>query len=808
MGVLIQDLKFGLRMLAKNPGFTAIAVITLALGIGANTAIFSVVNGVLLNPLPFPQPQRLVRLTWGRGGDNPDLTVPQFRFYRDHSTVFQSSCAYSFISTSKLQTGKSIQWVKTLSVTWGFFPTLGVSPVIGRNFRQEEDRPGGPEAVILTHAIWKNAFVSDPKIVGRQVELADGSFTVIGVLPAGFQFVQPAQAFTPYRFTGSAMDSGSNTSAIARLKPGVTLARAQAEMAVVFKQYAGVHRVNLRETGMFVIPYQKFLTGSFRTSLLMLFGAVGFLLLIAWSNVASLLLARATSRQKEISIRLAMGASRLDLFRQFFIESLLLALAGGTAGLVSADWMLRTLAGSIPWNLPATDRITLDVPVLIFTLVIAIAASIAFGFASFFQTSKLDLNSTLKEGWSSSGAGAHSRLRKVIVAGEVALSLIMLAGAGLLIKSLYNLYRQPTGFNPRNLYAMETPFGKRRASAASIWNFDRAVLDRIQAIPGVQSAAVVNTLPVADQFNLPVQREGHPEQSIGPMQFRTITPGFFATMNIPLLGGRAITDADTAASQPVVIISESLARKWWGNRNPIGDRLMVGMYGGRTFPGLTESSPRVVVGVVGDVRAMGLAVPMQPTIYIPATQASDTETSEFLGKSVFVVRTGGAGNLAAGLRKAVAAVDSAQRVSTIEPVTEAISGTVSRPCFDSLLLGIFSALALVLTAVGLYGVISYSVAQRTHEIGIRMALGAEKIDVLRMVIGQGLKLTLIGVAIGIIGAIGLTRFLSSLLYGVKPTDALTFIAVSLLLTGVALLACYIPARRATKVDPMVALRQE
>ncbi len=810
MTSLLQDVRYGLRVLGRSPGFTAVAIITLALGIGANTAMFSVINGVMLRPLPYPQPQRLVRLTWQFEADRADdLTVPEFRFYRDHNTVFQASGAYRFLSTNKLQIGKSILWVNTLSVTSGFFPTLGVSPVLGRNFLQEEERPSGPEAVILTHALWKNAFRSDPDVVGRQVELDDESYTVAGVLPAGFQFVEPAQAFIPLRFEITSMDSGYNTSAIARLKRGVTLALAQAEMPVVFKQFARRYRVDPREKGMVLIPYRKFLTRNFRASLLMLLGAVGFLLLIACANVAGLLLARAASRQKEISVRLAVGASRWRLFRQFLTESFLLAIAGGITGLVAAVWMLHAMVNSIPWNLPATDRITLDLPVLIFTSLIAIAASIVFGLASFFQTSKLDLNSTLKEGWSSAAGGERTRIRQVVVTGEVALSLVLLAGAGLLMRSLYNLYRQPTGLNPRKLYAMETPFGRRRASsAADVWNFDQAVLGHIQAMPGVNSAAVVNTLPVADQFNIPVQREGDPEQSVGAMQFRTISPGYFATMGVSLLGGRAFTDTDSATSQPVVIVSQSLARQWWGSRNPIGDRVIVGMYRGRKIADLTEPSPRVVVGVVSDVRAMGLDVPMQPTIYIPTTQASDTETREFLGWAVFVVRTGNAENLAAGLRRAVAQVDSTQRVSAIQPVTEVISGTVSRPRFNSLLLGIFAGLAVILTSIGLYGVISYSAAQRTHEIGIRMALGAEKHDVLWLVVRQGLSLALAGVAIGVIAALLLARLISSLLFGVKSTDPLTFIGVSFLLLAITLLAGYIPARRASKVDPVVALRYE
>ncbi len=802
---LLADLRFGVRQLRRNPGFTAVAVITLALGIGANTAMFSVIYGVLLRPLPYPQPNRLVRLTWP--GGNEDLTAEQFKFYHDHSPVFESTGAYRGLSTVKLEIGKSVHWIRTLPVTRGFFPALGVNPVMGRNFTPDEERSGGPEAVVLTHELWKSAFGSAPNALGRQVQLADQSFTVVGVLPAWFKFVDPADAFVPLRFTGSSADSGSNTSAIARLKPGVTLSKAHAAMAIVFKEFAGIYGSHPGEVGVALIPYQTFLTGGYRPSLLMLFGAVGFLLVIACANVASLLLARSASRQKEISVRLALGASRLRLLRQFFMESILLAVAGGGAGIVAAFWMLNGLVSSIPWDLLATDRIELSIPVLVFALLISLASSVAFGLASFFQTSRLDLNSALKEGWSRAGGG-HTRMRKAIVGAQLALSLMMLIGAALLIESLHNLYEQPTGFDSRSLYAVVTPLERSHAaSVTGVWNFDQAVMQHMRAVPGVKSAAVINEMPVASQFNIPVQRAGHLEDSIGAMQFRTASPDLFATMHVPLLRGRTFTEADTAASQPVIIISESLAREWWGSQNPIGDQVILGMYQGQSFAGLTEP-PRTVVGVVGDVRAMGLDVPMQPTVYIPVTQAPGNLMSQWMRTAVFLVRAVGTAGVAAALRRAVADVDSTQRVTMTQPMTEVIAGTVSRPRFNSILLGLFASLALFLSALGLYGVISYWVTQRTHEIGIRMALGAQKSDILRMVIGQGIKLTLIGVTIGIVGAFGLTRFLSSLLYGVKPTDPLTFMAASLALLLVALFACFIPARRATNVDPMVALRWE
>ena len=807
---LLQDLRYGLRQLRRNPGFTAVAVITLALGIGANTAIFSVIDGVMLRPLPYPHPQQLVRLTWGGGSRSRDLYAAQFQFYRDHGAAFQAVGAYRWLKTLKLETGKGSEWVQSLQVTSGFLPTLGINPVLGRNFLSEETRHGGPEAVILTNELWRNVFGSDRSAIGRQVRLGGESYTVVGVLPSGFKFVEPVQALIPLRFTGTGADLGFNTSAIGRVKPGISLSQAQADMAVLDKRYDTVHGPGPHEGGMVLVSLGKWLAGDLRPILLILFGAVALLLLIACANVAGLLLARSAARQKEVAVRLALGAGRGRLVRQFFAESLLLALSGGAAGLLGAIWILHALMRSIPWDLPATDRIGLDFRVLLFTLLVAVVASAAFGFASLFQVSKLNLNAHLKEGWgSATGEGARSGLRKVIVAAQLALSLTLLVGAGLLIESLYNLYGQSTGFNPHNLITMETPYEPQRAaSTASVGTFERAVLQQVQAIPGVKAAAVVNNLPLAGhQFNIPVQLAGHPKQSIGDVQYRTISPAYFTTMGIPLLRGRMFTDIDTAASQPVVIINESLARQWWGNRNPLGNRIVVGMYQGQVIPGFNDA-PREVVGIVGNVRALSLDSPMLPTIYVPATQVPNAITRAVLPAAAWVVRTRGPGSFALALRRAVAKVDSAQRVEAVQPMTEVIGASVSRPRFNSLLLGIFAALALVLTAIGLYGLISYSVSQRTHEIGVRIALGAQKGDVLRLVVGEGMILTLIGVGIGIAGALGATRLLSTLLYGVKPADPLTFFVASLVLSGVAVLASYIPAKRATKIDPMVALRYE
>jgi putative ABC transport system permease protein len=803
MGTLLQDLRYGLRLLAKSPGFTAVAMITLALGIGANTAMFSVINGVLLRPLPYRHPQRIVMLLWQyRSELNAGLTVPQFRFYREHSSAFQSIAAMRDTGTAKLEIGNRIDWVTVNQVTAGLFPTLGIGPVLGRNFLPAEQRKSGPRAIMLSEPLWRKDFGSRPSCVGQQVQLNGQGYTVVGVLPQGFQFVEPVQAFVALQFTGGIEDQGANTASIARLRPGISLSKAQAEMEVAFRGYRRAYGAQPGERGIRLVSFQKWLTGDFRPSLVMLFGAVGFLLLIACANVASLLLARAASRQKEISVRMALGASRWQLIRQFFLESLLLALAGGAAGLLSAVWMLRAVVASIPWDLPSTDHIRLDVRVLVFTLVIAFIASVAFGLASFFQTSKLDLNATLKEGVrTTAGGGARTRLRRVIVAGEVALSLVLLAGAVLVIHSLYNLYSQEMGFNPRHLITMSTPIDRTvYGTSAAAWNLEQRILAGIRTMPGVNSAAVVNVLPLQGWFNLPTEREGRPEDSIGGMEYRAVSSGYFRTMRIPVIRGRGFTDDDTEGSQPVAIIDEILARRWWGTQNPLGDRVVVGMYESQRFPDVLER-PRVVVGVVGDVKVASLEEPSRPMVYVPLPQSKE-------GASAWVIRVTGPANVGQAVRQAVASVDSAQRVEAVEPMTEVIGASVSRPRFNSLLLGVFAGLALVLTAVGLYGLVSYSAAQRTHEIGIRVALGAGRTDVLALIVKEGVSLALAGVGVGLVAALLLARFISSLLYGVRAADPITLGVVSIVLIGVAGAASYIPARRATKVDPVVALRYE
>jgi putative ABC transport system permease protein len=659
--------------------------------------------------------------------------------------------------------------------------------------------------VVLSDSLWRRAFGADPTVVGRQVEMGDAYYTVVGVTPPHFTFIeQPADAFISLQLGRSIEDSGMNTRVIARLKPGTSMSQAQANINLVFEQLRRAGSVQSGQQGLQLVSYQKWLTGDLRPSLLMLFGAVGLLLLIACTNVASLIVARATSREREISIRRALGAERWRVLRQFLVESLLIVLFGGMSGLLSAAWVLRVLVSSIPWDIPSTTHIGLDGSVLAFTFLVALGTSLAFGLTSYWQTAVLDPNSALKEGSTQGGRTTNrSRARSALVISEVALSLMLLVGAGLLIESLYRLRQEKLGFDPQHIYTMNTPFAPdARISPDQIWNFEQQVLGRIKAVPGVTSVAVVSLPPLMGPNNLPTQHEGYPEHSIGGMEYRAISPQYFQTMHISVIQGRGFQETDTNSSTPVVMVSEAVARAWWKGKNPIGDRLVVGEYDGRKFPEVLEP-PREVVGVVGDVKNLGLQETEPTTIYVPASQLFRPPHA-----TAWVVRA--RSNLAIGaeLRRAVTAVNPYQRALHLQSMSDVVARAEAHPSFDALLMGIFAAVALALTSVGIYGVLSFHVARRTQEIGIRIALGAKRGRVLLMVVAQGAFLAAVGIGIGLVGALALSRFLSSLLYGVTPTEPSIFIAVSLILAAVVLLASYVPARRAAKVDPMVALRYE
>jgi putative ABC transport system permease protein len=798
---IFADLRYALRVLWKSPAFTIVAVLSLALGIGANTAVFSVVHAVLLRPLPYPQANQLMLV--GEQPNQSDVTIPEYEFWKKNSSSFASAAGERGAQDLALSSGDKRQAITASTVTADFFRTLGVSPALGREFDAQETRPGSPQAIVLTDTLWRHFFGADPEVLGRVVNLNDAAFTVVGVLPPGFWYRQAADAFVPLRPTGSGMDQGSNTGMIARLKPGVTREQAQAEMQTLtaaFRQsYPDVGR---DYRGLTLIPYQESLVGDVRLKLLLMFGAVGLLLLIACSNLASLLLARLETRQREIAVRLALGSGRSRLLRQFLIENILLGVAGSLAGLLGAYWLLHGLLALIPFQLPASQPIRLDLPVLAFTLAIGMGTALVFSLAPLLTFSRIDVHDTLKSGSRLSGGGpARQRTRSVLVVSEVALSVTLLIAAGLLIQSLYRLHREQLGFNPHGLITFSTPLPPQLAgNGAARQNFEDSLMERVRTIPGIRSVAAVNLLPLTGQGNFPAQRENHPENSIGGMEIRIVTRAYFETMGTPVLRGRPFGARDTASTTPVIAVNETVARAWWPNGSPLADRLVIGMYQGKDYG---KQPSREVVAVVGDTKSVQLKAPPRPTVYIPIEQtlAYDYDLNWVLRADRFT-------GLGDQIRQAVAQVDPRQRIAQLRTMDEIVAANTTDSRFDAWLSGIFAGLALLLTAIGVYGLLSFSVARRTSEIGTRMALGASPWNVLRLVLGQAITLVALGLILGLAGALALTRSLSSLLFGVRPDDQASFVAVSIVLLFVGCIAGYLPARRATKIDPTVALRYE
>jgi len=814
MGTLIQDVRYGLRMLVKNPGFTAVAVITLALGIGANTAVFSVVNAVLLTPLPYKDAGRLV-VVWEqnpeRGWYRNIVSAANFVDWRKQNHVFAQMAAIDPQRTFNLTGGGEPEEVWGEQVTTNLFSLLGVRPVLGRDFLPEEDKPGGPRVVILSYGVWQRRYGGDASLVGKQISLNNDSYTVVGIMPADFYFppfwreLIRVELWVPGLDLSNLVRTDHADVALARLKPGVSPTQAQAEMDTIARgiqqQYPedkgwGVGLVALREQAV----------GDTRPALLVLFGAVGFVLLIACANVANLMLARATTREKEVAIRTALGAKRTRLIRQFLTESLMLAVLGGALGLLLAAWSVQILValspkGALGLGGAGVGNVAISWGVLAFTIAAAVATGIAFGVAPALAVSKPDLNQSLKEGGRSSGDGSRrTRLRSALVVWEFALALVLLVGAGLMIKTLVRLGQVDLGFNPQNVLTMRIALlGSRYKDPGAQAEFFKQLLERMKSLPGVRWASVSRGLPVEGWNGMGFVTEENPSPPPNEepdANYLVIGPDYFRVMGVPLLEGRFFTDQDTNESARVVIVNEKLARKQWPGQDPIGRRLR--MDGNNNSPWLT------VVGVVGNVRTQWPFPDFLSELYVPYTQYP-----WLLFPRHLIVRTvSNPTGLATAIAHEVKALDKDQPISDIRSLDQLVAEAVAQQRFAMVVLGAFASLALILAAVGIYGVMAYSVTQRTHEIGLRMALGAQPGDVLSLVVGRGLILTLVGVGAGLAGALALTRFLSSLLYEVRPTDFGTFAAVSLLLIGVALLASYIPARRATKVDPMVALRYE
>jgi putative ABC transport system permease protein len=807
MATLIQDLKYGLRMLARNPGFTAVAVLTLALGIGANTAIFSVVYAVLLRALPYKNAPQLVMI-WetepsAPGTPFPD-TGPDFKDWIAQNKVFQGMAAGTVDGATLTGSGEPLP-LSGFAVSPGTFELLGVEPLRGRTFTPDESQAGHNHAVVLSYGLWQRAFGGDPSIVGRKITMSSEAYDVIGIMARSLRFPEiwgripdywvPINLDTP----AWRRDRGNHWMwVMARMKPGVTLAQARADMETVSTQLA--RQYPNTNTGVIatVRSLRDELTGRVRPALIVLFAAVGFLLLIACVNVANLLLARSIARQREIAVRLAVGSGRWRLIRQLLTESILLFLIGGLAGLAVGEAALRTLLHAAPAGyIPAAMHVQLNAAVFVFTLLAAFLAGALVGLIPAIQSSRADVQETLRDGGRALSS-SHQRARSLLTTGEIALALVMLAGSGLAIRSLVRLLSVPAGFDPDHVLAVSLSLPQTAyPNDQQVSSFYQQLLDRIRALPGVVSAAAGSELPFQGGYNGPVYIEGQPipkNMWSSPLVEKCgVTPDFFRALHIPMFKGRDFTSADTKESSLVAIINETMARRFWPNEDPLG----------KHFSEDYEHPKWItVVGVVGDVREFGLEQPPIPEAYYPQSQNTASSMS-------LVIRSATPpSSQVTAVRGVVHSLDKDLPIYAVRDLTQVASESSVQQRFVALLLALFASVALALAAVGIYGVVAYSVASRHHEIGIRMALGAEKADVLSMVLQQGLKLALIGVGIGIAGALALTRFLASLLYGVKPSDPLTFIAVSLILIFVALLACYIPARRAAKVDPMVALRYE
>jgi putative ABC transport system permease protein len=808
MQTLLQDLRYAFRLLAKSPGFTAIAILTLALGIGANTAIFSVVNGVLLRPLSFRDPSRLVIVAEKSPYPTISTSYQNFVDWRDQSRSFESMEATRAAGLSLTGAGEPELLIARMA-TAGLFPLLGVEAREGRTFLPEEDRAGSAPVVLLTYGLWRRRFGGSKEIIGKPITLDSRPYTVVGVLPPGFQLLQPADVFVPFVPWAVTLPDDRNWHpgiiAVARLKPGVSREQARTEMVGITKRLELQYPEFNTGTSADVVGLQEQMVQNVRPALILLLGAVSLVLLIACVNVANLLLARAASRGREVAIRTAMGAGRARVVRQLLTESVLLSLGGGLLGIFLA-WgslgpLLKISAGSVPQVVP----IELDRSVLAFTFGVSLLTGLFFGLVPALRTAKLDLRETLNEGsrGSTSGPG-HHRVRGVLVASEMALAVLLLVGSGLLLRSFSRLQDVPPGFQADHLLVADIPLSQTAyAKPEQRYEFFDRLVERAKALPGVRSAGAASFLPVSGggsiiHFNI----TGHPPKT--PHEYvaagyRTVTPNYLETLGVPLLRGRLLTQTDHEKAPAVVVINASMAKTYFPNENPLGKRLQLGATPDKDVPTME------IVGVVGDVRP-GLGVDPQTEMYLPYRQA-DLVLPVFV-LSV-VLRTAADPQLeTAALRSALAEIDPNQPLVRVRTMEENMAATVAQPRFRTWLIGIFAAVALVLAAVGVYGVMSYTVMQRTSEIGIRVTLGAQPEDVFKTIVGEGLRLALAGVGAGIVAALAMTRLLRSFLFGVSAYDPLTFAGVAMLLTMVAVAASFFPARRATLVDPMVALRYE
>src|SRR5437667_2303943 len=803
METFFKDLRYGVRSLLKQPAFTLVAVITLALGIGGNSAMFSVVNAVLLRPLQYPESDRIVVLEGinpSKGITQSNMSIPDFADWQSQNQLFEHIAGF-IAGGLLLNNGDETERVHGTAVTADFFSLFRTPSLHGRTLQADDAQPGREPVAVLSYGLWQRRFGGDRNAVGSKVMVGAKSTTIVGVMPPGFDYPAQSEIWAPLPLD-PAKESRDNRfiSVIGRLKSGATVSQAQVQMDTINQRLAQSYNETNSGWGIRVTKLQERLVGDVRLSLLVLLGAVAFVLLIACANIANLLLARSTARRKEIAVRTALGASRLRIIRQLLTESLLLSFLGGALGLVFSVWLTRLLIAISPPNTPRFDEIRPDARVFIFTITLAVVTGLVFGLAPALQASRSDLTEGLKEGLRGNAGGARSnRLRGLLMVAEIALSFCLLVGTGLLIKSFLHLREVRPGFKTDKLLTMRVsvPPGKYRENEARIQFFQQAI-NRIQSLPGVQSAGMVLSLPLGgDTFNVwrGYIREGRPatpEESDNAAYLAT-TPDYFRTLQVPLIAGRAFTDRDTDNTAKVVIVNETMARRLWPGQSPIGKHLTIWR---------DEKFPREIVGVVGETKRSLDNDPSQQ-MYVPYAQDASWSSMSF------VIRTSGdPASTSPAVRNEIRSLDKGAPVFNVRTMNDLLATSVAPRRTPMLLLSAFAAAALLLAMIGIYGVTAYYVTQRTQEIGIRMALGAQMSDVLKLVLRGGMTLAAIGIAVGLAGAFALTRWMTSLLFGVKPTDALTFTAVAVCLLVTALLACYLPARRATKVDPLVALRYE
>jgi putative ABC transport system permease protein len=814
METLLKDTRYAVRSLLKNPGFAIMAVITLALGIGANTAIFSVVNAVLLRPLPFHDAGELVTL-WERnpkqGYEQNPPAAGNFIDWRDQNRVFAQMAIYAPSRKFNLALGEQPQRITGAAVSTSLFELLGVRPVQGRTFSSEEEQPGNDQVALISHNLRQRHFAADANPVGQTITLDSKTYTIVGVMPEGFQFPggsgtvlriftpESAELWVPLALDAETLRQRSSHSlnVIGRLKPGITVAQATAEMDAIQQRLEQQYPTFFIGSNVKLVPLAEQIVGTARRPLLVLWGAVAFVLLISCANVANLLLSRSSSRKKEFALRAALGAGRTRIIRQLLTESLLLSFAGGIAGTLLAAWGVQVLSAIVPPDFPRRGEIAIDGWVLGFTLLISVLTGIIFGLAPAIQSTKMDLTDALKAGGRNSAGSSHRHsLRSLLVMSEMALALILLIGAALMIQSFLRLRHVGAGFTPDNVLTMELSLPRNTYPRERRPAFFQQLLERAQSVPGVLVVAAAKHLPLSgDNMNFAFDVEGRPfppGRSPGA-DCRFVTPDYFKALSIALIKGRGFSETDGPQAPHVLLINKAMADRFFPNEDPIGKRLELGI---NSFTGQ-------IVGIVGNVKHVGLDADVNEEVYAPYSQAP------FWTDMTLLVRTSGDPmSLAGAMRNELGTLDKQVSIGKVRTMDTIAAESVAQPRFRTLLLGLFGISALLLASVGIYGVMSYAVTQRTQEIGIRMALGAQVGDVRKLVISNGMTLALIGVAVGLAGAYGLTRLMASLLFGISATDAPTFVAISAGLVVVALVACYIPARRATKVDPLVALRYE